>query len=70
MHEAISIEPSAVYDDGTLHLAAGLSPTALSRARRSGRLRFTRQGNRTLYLGQWILDWLEADSRQGVPDES
>jgi hypothetical protein len=68
MYKAIRIEPSALYDDGSLNLAAGLSPTALANARRSGRLRFTKQGNRVLYLGQWILDWLEAESRQGVRD--
>ena len=66
MHEPVSIEPSDLYDDGTLQLAAGLSTATLARARRSGRLRYTRQGTRILYLGRWILDWLEAESRQGV----
>ena len=59
MHEPISIQPEAVYDDGTLLLSLGLTPTTLARARRSGNLRFTRQGKRTLYLGQWVLDWLQ-----------
>jgi len=68
MHKAVSIEPSALYDDGALQLAAGLSPSTLAKARRSGRLRFTRQGQRILYLGRWLLDWLEAESRQGVSD--
>jgi len=68
MHEPLSIEPSALYDDGALQLAAGLTPATLARARRSGRLRHTRQGKRVLYLGQWLLDWLEAESRQGVCD--
>jgi hypothetical protein len=66
MHKPVSIEPSQLYDDGALLLSVGLSPTALARARREGRLRFTRQGRRVLYLGQWVLDWLEADSRQEV----
>jgi hypothetical protein len=66
MHKPVSIEPSHLYDDGTLQLTAGLSLTALAKARRSGRLRFAKQGNRVLYLGQWILDWLEAESRQEV----
>jgi hypothetical protein len=66
MHEPISIKPDAVYDDGALYLSLGLTAAALAKARRSGALRFTRQGKRTLYLGQWILDWLQADDRQEV----
>ncbi len=68
MHKPVSIEPSHLYDDGVLQLAAGIAPGTLSKARRSGRLRFTKQGNRVLYLGRWILDWLEAESRQGAGD--
>jgi hypothetical protein len=66
MERPLSLEPSSLYDDGALQLAAGIAPATLARARRSGRLRFTQQGKRTLYLGQWILDWLQAESRQGV----
>ena len=69
MQKAVSIEPSALYDGGTLRRIAGLGTATLTNARRSGRLRFTKQGNRILYLGQWILDYLEADSRQGVDHE-
>lgn len=73
MHEPISIKPDAVYDDGSLHLALGLTPSTLAKARRSGDLRFNRQGKRTFYLGQWVLEWLRqtaqaADDRQGVAD--
>jgi hypothetical protein len=77
MHEPISITPDAVYDDGTLYLSLGLTPAALSKARRAGELRFTRQGKRTLYLGQWVLDWLQATATtnagrqpQGVASEA
>jgi hypothetical protein len=76
MHEPVSIQSKAVYDDGALFLSLGLTPAALSKARRGGELRFTRQGKRTLYLGQWVLDWLQAtaqttkaESRQGGDDE-
>ena len=65
MHKPLSIEPSHLYDDGTLYLTAGLRPGTLARARRTGRLRFTRQGQRVLYLGAWLLEWLEKDSQQG-----
>jgi hypothetical protein len=67
MVNACLIEPSAVYDDGSLMLALGLSEATLSRARREGQLRFTRKGQRILYLGQWVVDWLAADDRQVVP---
>ncbi len=53
------IEPTGVYTDGDLVLGLGVAHATLIRARREGRLRFTRQGHRTLYLGRWVLDWLE-----------
>lgn len=66
MQEKFSIAPDGIYDDGALYLALGLTPATLARARRSGELRFMRKGKRTLYLGQWVLDWIKADGRQGV----
>jgi hypothetical protein len=54
----VCLTPDAVYDDGALYCALGLTAAALSRARRSGRLRYTRQGTRILYLGEWVLAWL------------
>jgi hypothetical protein len=59
---AVPIHDNAVYDDILLYSAMGVSSETLLRARRAGRLRFTRQGQRVLYLGRWVLDWLEADS--------
>lgn len=64
MHNAVSIEPTAVYDDGSLFVLLGLSANVLSGARRARTLRFTRKGHRTLYLGRWVLDWLEAESHE------
>jgi hypothetical protein len=52
------IDPAAWYDDGALYAALEISFQAIARARRDGRLRYTREGRRTLYLGQWVLDWL------------
>lgn len=71
MHEVVSLQPTGLYDDGSLYLLLGLSATALARGRRSGALKHTRQGKRVLYLGRWILDWLERDAArtpQGVAD--
>lgn len=59
MIEPILIDPEAIYDDGSLRQALGLTDAALANARRAGTLRHTRQGKRTLYLGKWILSWLE-----------
>lgn len=67
MQQEVSIAPDAVYDDGALYLALGLTPATLAQARRSGALRFSRKGKRTFYFGQWILDWLKADSGKEVP---
>lgn len=62
------IEPSAVYSDADVRLGLGLTSATLTRARREGRLRFSRQGHSFLYRGQWLMDWLEqdADARQSV----
>lgn len=66
MVDAYQIDSTAVYDDGALALALGLSAAALAKGRRDGTLGYTRKGQRTLYLGQWVLDWLAADVPQGV----
>jgi hypothetical protein len=60
MTGGVQIDPTALYDDGALYCALGLSSAVLARARRSGRLRHTRQGRRVLYLGEWVLSWLRA----------
>ena len=62
MIEPVMIEPEALYDDGALRQALGLTAATLAAARRSGALRFTRKGKRTLYRGAWVLAWLEADA--------
>jgi hypothetical protein len=56
------IESQSVYDDGAVLSALHIPTATLARARREGRLRYSRQGRRVLYLGQWLLDWLEADA--------
>ena len=67
MIDPVTVEPEALYDDGALRQALGLTPTTLAAARRSKALRFTRQGNRTLYKGAWILAWLESDAKRSQP---
>jgi hypothetical protein len=67
MIEPVLIEPVAVYDDGALRQALGLTPATLAAARKSGALRYCRQGYRTLYMGAWILDWLDDESTAAKP---
>ncbi len=64
MPEPFIVARNAVYDDGALRLALGLTSATLCRERREGRLRYARKGNRILYLGQWVLDWLAAAAGQ------
>jgi hypothetical protein len=59
MIEPVVIDPEAVYDDGAIRQSLGLTDAALATARRVGVLRYSRQGKRVLYLGRWILEWLE-----------
>jgi hypothetical protein len=61
MVSSVSIQPDAFYDE-RLFQALEVSAATLARARREGCLRYTRKGKRTLYQGQWVLDWLGADT--------
>ena len=63
---SVRIDPRAVYDDSSLRQELGLSPSSLGKARRDGSLKFARKGNRTLYIGQWVLDWIMADDVAGT----
>jgi hypothetical protein len=63
--QPVRIEPDGIYDDLLVHSALDISTATLAQARRSGALRHTRKGGRTLYLGQWILDWLLAEACGG-----
>jgi hypothetical protein len=61
------VHPDHVYDTGSLVIGLDLPSATLGRARREGRLRFSRQGRRVFYLGAWIIDWLAStDRRQEV----
>jgi hypothetical protein len=68
MIEPVRIEPEALYDDGSLRQTLGLTPATLAAARRAGSLRYSRCGQRTLYLGRWLLDWLEHGAHQTAAD--
>lgn len=59
---SIRIDPEAIFDDAAVYALLDVSAATLNRARRLNKLRYTRQGRRILYLGRWLLDWLEADA--------
>jgi hypothetical protein len=56
------IDPETIYDTGAVVLALDVPSSTLARARREGRLRYSRQGRRVLYLGKWLLEWLATDA--------
>jgi hypothetical protein len=62
MPDCLPVDPNAVYTEGAISLALDIPLATLARARRYGRLRYTRQGRRVLVLGQWLLDWLKDDA--------
>jgi hypothetical protein len=62
MLPAVTIDPEAIYHEGNLALALDIAPATLARARRDGRLRYSRQGRRVLLLGQWVIDWLKTEA--------
>jgi len=39
-----------------------LTTATFARERRSGRLKFQKKGHRVFYLGQWLLDWMNAET--------
>lgn len=57
------IVPTAFYDDSTLVRQMGLTYGAIDRARKSGELRFTKRGGRTLFLGAWVQSWLACETQ-------
>lgn len=62
MPDCLPVDPNAVYTEGAISLALDIPLATLARARRDGRLRYTRQGPRVLVIGQWILEWLKEDA--------
>ena len=68
MLEEIHLRSDSVFDDGAVVQRLGVPACTLARARRDGRLRFAKRGNRIFYLGAWLLDWLKDDDRANTHD--
>ena len=62
MGEQFNLHPEGVYQDGDLILGLGLTEATLAKACRAGELKYARKGRRRLYRGEWVVQWLEADS--------
>jgi len=63
------VHPDSIYDEPAIKFCLGISPAALAEGRRSGKLRFSRIGNRILYRGGWLMGWFDSLSdldREGV----
>ena len=70
MDPSLKIDADAFYHAGAIAIALDLSLSTLDRARRDGKLRFVRKGQRILIRGQWVLDWLNVPcERKGAADE-
>jgi hypothetical protein len=65
MVETTAIQPTGVYTNDDLSVLLDVSPETLAKARHSRALRWVRKGRRVIYLGEWVLDWLRAES-EGV----
>jgi hypothetical protein len=57
------INPTAFYDDSTLVRQLGLTYGAIDRGRKSGELKSTKRGGRTLFLGAWVQAWLACETQ-------
>jgi hypothetical protein len=63
-----TIHPTGIYTSDDLCAMLDVSLTALTEARRSGALRWARKGRRVIFLGEWIITWLQQGARQEVVD--
>ena len=59
MKETITIHRTGIYTTDHLCKMLDVSQQNLAAARRSGALRAARKGRRIIYLGEWVLGWLQ-----------
>ena len=58
MSPTLLIDPNGVYEEGAVSLALDIPLASLSKARRTGELRFVRRGRRVFITGRNLLAWL------------
>lgn len=58
MIKGFKIDPEAWYDTTAVRRELGITDTSIRSARLTGELRFSKRGQRYLYQGEWLLNWL------------
>jgi hypothetical protein len=53
------LDPAAVYDLAGVLAALRVKRSTVRREVRLGRLRVSRRGGKYLFLGSWLLQWIE-----------
>jgi hypothetical protein len=64
--EPVTLNPLGVYSGRELGRILDAGPATLAAARRFGALRAVKKGRRVVYLGEWVLAWLNAEAAPGV----
>ena len=62
------LDPQAVYSQSEICEALGITARRLGNAAVAGEVRFAALGSQRVYLGQWILDWIEGREPSSLED--
>jgi hypothetical protein len=63
------INPNALYFQDELRQLLRLKESTVRRELREGRLRVSKRAGRYIFLGAWILEWVEAGELKRRPAE-
>jgi helix-turn-helix protein len=64
--DVVTINPQSLYTSWQLSAMLDVGEATLAKARRAGELRSVRKGRRVLFLGEWVLDWLQKEPAEGA----
>lgn len=56
----ISLDPSTFYDEVSASRALRVPASTLAKARKDRAIRYSRRGQRVLYRGDWLAEWVSA----------
>lgn len=62
---AAVIDPNGVYSLDDVAAIMGTSRRGIARAVKEDGLAYSRRGNRRVFLGQWVLEWIVAGKIAG-----
>lgn len=57
-----AIQPTAVYGSADAQRLLGISDKVLSREVNAGRVKVRKRGTAWQFLGQWLIDWINAEA--------